>query len=201
MLTSDHLYSRVISGLKIALPLVAIGSMSSMFLMSKSAPDQSKIPFAQVGLIDKIRDQQLSQPYFSGTTDAGDRITLSASAIKPDLKNPGSLMAENILTSLSDQTGQTITFAGQRGVYHDKAKQIDMTSGVQILTEDGYQLSAATLSMSFEHSSLIADGPIQGTGPHGILEAGRLEVTRENPQAGFLIVFKNGVKVVYDPQN
>lgn len=169
--------------------------------MSKSAPDQSEIPFAQVGLIDKIRDQQLSQPYFSGTTEAGDLITLSATAIKPDLKNPGSLMAENILTSLSDQAGQTITFAGQRGVYHDKAKQIDMMSGVQILTEDGYQLSAATLSMSFERASLIADGPIQGTGPQGILEAGRLEVTRENPQAGFLIVFKNGVKVVYDPQN
>ena len=169
--------------------------------MSKTAPDQSEIPFAQVGLIDKIRDQQLSQPYFSGTTEAGDLITLSASSIKPDLSNQGSLIAENVLTTLSDQAGQTITFAGQAGVYDDKAKQIDMTSGVQILTEDGYQLSAVTLSMNLEQSSLFADGPIQGTGPQGLLEAGRLEVTRENPQAGFLIVFKNGVKVVYDPQN
>ena len=199
-MASDRLYSQIVGGLKVLLPLIAIGSLSTMFLMSKSAPDQSKLPFAQSGLVEKIRDQQLSQPYFSGTTKAGDAISLSAMSIRPDPVVSGRILAKNVLTTLSEASGNQVTLAGANGQYTDTSSLLELDQGVQIVSHDGYQFSATDLDLNVETFAMIANGPIQGTGPQGIITADRLEVSRENPQGGFLIVFKGGVKLIYTPQ-
>lgn len=199
-MSSDRLRSQVVAGLKILLPLLAIGSMSTMFLMSKSAPDQTKLPFAQDGLVEKIRDQQLSQPYFSGTTKSGESISLSASAIRPDPEQSGRVLASNVLTTLSQKQGQRFTMAGQEGSYRDKTKVLELSQGVQIVSDAGYQFSASDMVLNVETTEMVAQGPIQGTGPQGVIEAGQLEVSRENPQSGFVIIFKDGVKLIYNPQ-
>lgn len=200
-MASDRLYSQVIGGLKILLPLIAIGSMSTMFLMSKSAPDQTKLPFAQTGLVEKIRDQQLSQPYFSGTTKAGDAISLSAASIRPDPDVSGRILAKNVLTTLTEPSGNQVTLAGAAGQYSETSSLLELDQGVQIVSHDGYQFSATDLEMNVQTMTMSANGPIQGTGPQGVITADRLEVSRENPQGGFLIVFKGGVKLIYTPQS
>lgn len=199
-MASDRLYSQIIGGLKILLPLVAIGSMSTMFLMSKSAPDQTKLPFAQSGLVEKIRDQQLSQPYFSGTMKTGDAISLSAVSIRPDPEVSGRVLAKNVLTTLSEPSGNQVTLAGASGQYTGASSLLELDQGVQIVSQDGYQFSASDLKLNIETLGMSANGPIQGTGPQGIITADRLEVSRKNPQDGFLIVFKGGVKLIYTPQ-
>ena len=80
-------HSVMVTTLKVVLPLVALGLLVSMFLMSKKVPELAEIPFGQSELVELSKGQQMSTAYYLGVTGSGDKISFAANALKPHGNN------------------------------------------------------------------------------------------------------------------
>ena len=76
-------YSRTVAYLKVLLPLTALALLSTLFLISRGIDTEAVIPFAQKDIEERMRGQQLTAPFFSGTTSGGDEIMVTASTARP----------------------------------------------------------------------------------------------------------------------
>ena len=64
-------YTRLISWLKVLFPLAALGLLSTLFLLSRAIDPGQAIPFAEKEVQDRLRDQQITGPFFTGATSEG----------------------------------------------------------------------------------------------------------------------------------
>ena len=199
MAFADNRHSRFVQIAKIALPLVALGLLSTMFLFSRSVDIESAIPMVDVDPKEIAREQRLAAPKFSGVTSDGSTITVTAETARPDLTDPRRLTAQNIAADILTTSGTQFLVQAEMAIYDGNTDQLDLQGNVRINTSTGYQLSTDALRASLAETSLSSPGPVQGTSPSGTLQAGRMELSsRDGSQ---VLVFKDSVKLVYDPQN
>jgi lipopolysaccharide export system protein LptC len=76
---------------------------------------------------------------------------------------------------------------------------LDLMGNILVTSSSGYSVKTEQLSANLGTTGMIADGPIEGTAPGGTIEAGRMElIVKDGAQ---LLVFTNGVRLVYDPDS
>jgi lipopolysaccharide export system protein LptC len=72
--------------------------------------------------------------------------------------------------------------------------------GNVILTSaDGLVVETEELESALSAVSAESPGPVRATGPMGVLTAGQMLVRAESEGAPVQLLFKNRVKLVYDP--
>ena len=96
MVRLPNTYSGVVTWLKVILPLIALGLLSTLFLFSRARTPPTSLPFFDLALQERIREQQITGPYFVGTTENGLSLTLSADAARRDGGDLGRLSADNV---------------------------------------------------------------------------------------------------------
>lgn len=180
--------------------MAAIGLLVGMFLMSRAAPSESDLSFLQGTLRDSIGEQRIGAPYFSAKTNSGDQISLSARTVKPVLSNPSVLTVEQVTTRIvSSERDEIIMSAGQ-GLLDTSERVIMLQGGAQLVSMDGYQVSATEVIARLDENFLSAKGPIYMTGPGGQIQSGHMEISRASDSGTLKIVFTEGVKLLYDPK-
>ena len=76
-------HSRAVAYLKVLLPLAALVLLSTLFMISRGVNTDAVIPFAQKEIEDRMKGQQVTAPFFSGTTMRGDEIMVTAALARP----------------------------------------------------------------------------------------------------------------------
>ncbi|WP_299618949.1 hypothetical protein [uncultured Tateyamaria sp.] len=192
-------YSRLVAWLKVLLPLTALGLLSTLFLLSRNIDPVASIPFAEAEIRDRLRDEQVTAPFFSGTTDGGDRITFSAGTLT---------MSTGQDNQASDLSAQIDLASGTRVVLFADAGRFDLVGGqstlqgnVVITTSTGYKLASETLTADFDTLAIESPGAVMGDSPIGTLNAGKMRLERQGNGQNAHLIFTNGVKLVYEPLN
>lgn len=196
MATADNRYSRFVQFAKIALPLLALGLLSTMFLLSRSVDLDDALPFYE-GIEQIAREQQLASPKFSGVTSDGSTISVTADSAKPDLTDPRRMTAVKVTADILTQSGSRFMVTSEEALYDGNQDQLNLAGMVRITTSSGYELQTEELSADLAETGLLAPGPVNGTGPSGTLEAGSMELS--GTSGSQVLVFKGGVKLVYEP--
>lgn len=200
MAISHNMHFQLMTGLKYLLPMIALGLLSVMFYMSQSAPEESTIPYSERRLYDRVKGPQVSAPYFTGVTGAGDRLSMSAISVKSDQPGDEELAINQVVLRIKTGPNQDILASSDSGLIRNEKGLLVMEGNVQIITNDGYQLSASRITSKMDALWLSAEGPVKGTSAAGVLEAGSMEILR-NPDTGDLqFIFKDGIKLIYDPK-
>ena len=101
----DNRYSRFVQWAKIIFPLVALGLLSTMFLLSRTLDPSNAIPFADIDVEKIAREQQLTSPRFSGTTSDGSSIVVDAESALPNLTDPRKLSIKKVVARIESQNG------------------------------------------------------------------------------------------------
>ncbi|WP_420014198.1 hypothetical protein [Tateyamaria sp.] len=181
------------------LPLTALGLLSTLFLLSRNIDPVASIPFAEAEIRDRLRDEQVTAPFFSGTTDGGDRITFSAGTLT---------MSTGQDNQASDLSAQIDLASGTRVVLFADAGRFDLVGGqstlqgnVVITTSTGYKLASETLTADFDTLAIESPGAVMGDSPIGTLNAGKIRLERQGNGQNAHLIFTNGVKLVYEPLN
>lgn len=195
----DNLHSRLVAWLKILLPLAALALLSTLFLLSRNIDPTTTIPFAEIDLEERARDEQITAPEFAGATEDGDLITFHADTAKPDPEVASRAMAENLRARILLGSGTVITFTAQSGTIDQRADRAELTGDVIIDSTTGYTVRSDKLISGMREIHAESPGPIEGEGPPGQFSAGRMLLTRAEGEAGAQLLFTNGVKLVYDP--
>lgn len=192
-------YSRFIAVLKVLLPLAALAILATLFLLSRSIDPSATIPFAENDMADRLRDQQVTAPFFSGTTPNGDEIIVTASAARPAmLGRPAG--ADNISARLTLADGGRITLDADTGQVDVTTDTASFAGDVRIATSTGYILRTDELRAALTGINGEAPGTVNGTAPFGTITAGAMSFAAKNGEGPIHIVFKNRVKLVYRPK-
>ncbi|MDU8910182.1 LPS export ABC transporter periplasmic protein LptC [Aestuariicoccus sp. MJ-SS9] len=197
MARSYSTYSRLIAWLKVLLPLVALVLLSTIFLISNRSEPGGNVPLGRESDGGPLREG-VRAPYFAGTTERGDAITMTAQAAYPD--DGDVLRAENIAASLRLSDGSLITLNSVGAEMRDQNRLVDLTGGVEIDSSTGYHVTTDRLRTALDKVSAESVGPISGSGPAGEFTAGRMTITSDPEDGSVQLLFTDGVKLIYDPQ-
>lgn len=172
--------------------------LSTMFLFSRNLDPSKAIPFSEIDIEKIAREQQLTSPRFSGTTSDGSAITVDAESAVPDLTDFRRLTILKAVARIESQTGPSYGIIANTAFYDGTAGILEMEGRVRLSTSTGYQLETEKLVTNLTDIGLDAPGAISGRAPAGRLEAGSMTLTTTGDTQ--VLVFKNGVKLVYDPK-
>lgn len=194
-------YSRMVAWLKVIFPLAALAILSTLFLLSRSVDPEAQIPFADKEIKDRLRDQQVTGPFFSGTTADGDQISFAAEKLITPEGQTGANEALNVQIQMDLASGAQVSLTADSASFDMSQDLADLRGNVQVTTSTGYQLRSDHFHSEMTGVNLISPGPVEGDGPGGRLSAGALRL--EAPESGesAQLLFTNGVKLVYTPQD
>ncbi|RKT32234.1 lipopolysaccharide export system protein LptC [Roseovarius halotolerans] len=187
--------------MKVILPLAALALLSMLFLLSRSIGPTKTIPVAEVGLEQRAQEQGASNATFTGMTDEGDLITLSAQAARPYADDPSRILADVVESRLTLTSGSLIDILSDEADVNQDDSTIKMTGDVRINTSTGFHMTTDVLNTRFDSLYAQTPGPVTGNGPPGDLDAGRMVIAPNDETGDTHLFFTDGVKVIYQPKN
>ncbi len=191
-------YSRLVAWLKVLLPLMALVLLSTLFLLSRNIDPMATLPFADTEIDERLKGQQITAPFFSGTTNRGDLVTVSAGtmATRSGLNNE----AVDFSAQVDLASGARISLKADRGQFDMANSESSLEGNVVIATSTGYNLNSDRLIADFDQLVLESPGPVTGIAPFGTLDAGKMRLQRSTPDSNAQLIFTNRVKLVYSPE-
>jgi lipopolysaccharide export system protein LptC len=185
--------------LKVLLPLAALAILSTLFLVARAMDNEAAIPFAGKEIQDRLRDQQITGPFFSGTTPDGDRISFSAVTLITLRDRVGTNRAETVLAKLETSQGATFQLQADVVELDMTADNALMSGDVSMVSSTGYRVNTATLTALVSALDVTAPQKVEATGPLGVFTAGNMRIFTPKDTDGMQMIFSNGVKLVYTP--
>lgn len=200
MSSADNTYSRLVRWLKVLLPLTAVAILSTLFLVAETLDPEDAIPYAEVDVARILREQGVTRPRFGGTTADGARLVLEAEAIRP-VGDTLSLFRGTSLTAAIDlPEGAHIDIESREGRVDSAAREVTLEGDARLVTSTGYTVETERLTAGFDTFRAEAEGGVKGRGPPGEITAGAMVLERRSADGGYLLVFKDGVRLIYRPQ-
>jgi lipopolysaccharide export system protein LptC len=195
MLGDENLYSQFVGFLKITLPLAALALMSTVFLFARAPTQDSAIPHAEIEEI--AREPRLSGAQVSGVADDGSVIQLSAQTARP---NGDVLLVETMSASIDAVDGTHINIRAGQGEINNATRIARLTGLARVETSNGYEIETAGITANLITGQIISDGALEVQAPFGALTAGQMIIETPEGTAGQVMLFQNGVRLVYIPQ-
>jgi len=200
MVTADNAYSRFVFWLKVLLPLAALAILSTLFLVSETLDPNKAIPYAEVDVDKLIREQGITKPAFGGVTESGVRISMSASSVRPDKTDQQRFIGEELVALVELPRGTRINVASPTGVINSETREAILDGGARLVTSQGYTIDTERLTTRYDIVRAETAGTVLATGPGGQITAGRMTLERDTESGDYLLVFKDGVRLIYQPQ-
>jgi lipopolysaccharide export system protein LptC len=195
MLGDDNLYSQFVGFLKITLPLAALALMSTVFLFPRAPTQDSAVPYAEIEEI--AREPRLSGAQVSGVADDGSVIQLTAETARPlgDV-----LLVETMSASIDAVDGIHIDIRAGQGEINNATRIARLTGLARIETSNGYEMETAGITANLTTGQITSVGALEIQAPFGSLTAGQMIIETPEGMDGQVMLFQNGVRLVYTPQ-
>lgn len=199
-MASEHFYSRLVAWLKILLPLVALGILSSVVFFARDADDQRTIPFVTQEGGPDTPSERVTHAEYVGLTGDGSSITVRAEHVVPVDGNTEVLDATTVSGEIAGDDGQTFDATSPEANINLAEDIARFFGEVTVVTSDGFDVVTQGLDTRLDATEASSDGPVFGTAPFGTLEAGTMRYTAPAGERR-LLLFNKGVKLIYEPRS
>lgn len=197
----DNIHSRLVSWMKIILPLAALGILSTLFLLSENFDPAETLPVAGIDLQQRAQDQGATNATFAGVTRSGEEVIVLTKQSRPSSDNSRIFLAEDVSARYSLNSGTAIDISSNHAEMNQQRNTAALSGDVRVVTTTGYRVNTQSLTARFDDLYAESPGPIDGQAPAGELTAGRM-VLKNRPETGEPhLLFTNGVKLIYHPQS
>lgn len=197
----DNLHSRLVAILKVALPLLALAILSTLFLFSRGINPEDAIPYADVDIADRLREPRMTGAGYSGMLADGASLTVSAAEAVPGAD--GKATARGVIGTLETPDGSKTSLAAVSVRMDSAAGMLELADGVELTTSDGLVVQAQGFGVATNRTLVESRGKVTASGPIGQLTAGALRLGRIEAldgSANYVLVFNEGVRLLYQPQ-
>ena len=186
----DDGYSALVAWLKTLLPIVALGLLSTIFLFSGKVDVTQSLPYAEHNVAEIIREQRITQPYFTGIASNGTEIALSAAYASPQVENAQILEITDLSVVLRSTNDRSVQVTAGQGALDSATQTAQISKNVHIAALPDFWLTTEALDMNLKQGlAVTAFGAITAGEMH-------LQMTADDQQ----IVFINDVRLVYSPK-
>ena len=189
-------YSNTVFYLKLVLIILGLLAIALIFSSAKKLELSSEIPFANE--IDfTTLDDGLTKPLFSSITKSGDEIQIAAKQIiSTNTKDTALVRFGNL--KVFPGNGSRIILSSDIAVFKKKDNNLTFSENVILKSGNDIRVTAPKISTALDRLFIRASGPVNGFFSNSNIEAGQLEIFRENISNGIVISFTKGVKMVYN---
>lgn len=187
--------------LKIALPLLALALLSTLFLISRAVKPSSTIPFADEEVRQRLTNQQVTGPFFSGATSRGDQIAFMAKQLQSPDGTARSNIAEDVQVNVDFANGTRLIVEADVAVLDIAEDTSELRGNVAVTTSQGYHLETEQLVLKLSRLDITSPDKVTGMSPEGKVEAGSMHIYLPNEAEEPQWVFTNDVKLLYQPEN
>jgi lipopolysaccharide export system protein LptC len=199
MFGSDDLYSRLVGWAKIILPLTGLALLSTLFLLARAPSQTADLPIAQVAAL--ARAQELNAPEFSGVTDTGAILNIAARRATPILDQPDAAMLDDLRLQMDNPDGSRVDMTSITGKLNGRAGQALLSGLVRIETSSDFTMETNGLTITLDSGLIVSNGLLEIRAPFGVLTAGQVTFRTDPRNIGQQMLFTDGVKLVYQPQD
>jgi lipopolysaccharide export system protein LptC len=198
MTSYDNPYSRIVSWLKVLLPLAALALLSTMFLFARNSGTEPGIPYAEIA--DIARDPRISDPAFSGIADDGSVVAINARTIRPDGIRAGRFLIADLEMNIDAVDGSRIIVTAGEGQVDSTDQMVRLDNLARVTTSNGYAMETTGLTADLMAGVVETTGALQVQAPFGDLTAGGMRIAAGPDGTGSQMVFNQGVRLIYRPQ-
>lgn len=191
----DENYSQLVGFLKVSLPLAALTLMSTVFLFARSPTQENAIPYAELEEI--AQESRLSGAQLSGIADDGSVIEINVRYATPQ----GTVLGVESMTAMIDSAnGTQIEINSGGGEINHSEQTARLTGLTRLETSNGFEMETAGVTTDLTTGRITSDGALEVQAPFGSLTAGQLTIETPEEGTGQVMLFQNGVRLVYTPQ-
>jgi len=195
----DNLHSQMVNRVKIILPMIALGLLSTLFLFSQQSSTQSELSFAEIQAI--AEDQRMTAPHFSGLTDDGATMEIKAHSARPDPTDLTLIDLDQVVIHLGRKDGSQIEATATAGKINSVKNTAELSGLVFVETSDHYQMETNRLIADIDGGTITSSGLLEVHAPFGQLTAGQVTFYDDRNNVGQQMVFTQGVHLLYQPDN
>lgn len=195
MFNDENFYSQVVGFLKIVLPLTALALMATVFLFARAPTQEPTIPYADIEEI--AREPRVSGARMSGVASDGSIIELTARTTRP---NGAVITTEALAAQIATADGHQINISAGQGEINQDTNTARLFGLARLETSNGYDMETTGFTADLVSGRIASDGPLEVQSPFGTLTAGQMILETPDGQAHQVMLFQNGVRLVYTPQ-
>ena len=188
-------YSNTVFYLKLTLVFLGLFALVLIFLSAKKLDPSTEIPFAK-DIDFATLDDGLTKPIYSSMTNSGDELRISADQIISTEEKNTALIKSAVLRVLSD-SGSNLFLSSDKALLNKGKKNLIFSKNVILKTDEKMEITAPEIFTALDETLLKADGPVKGLFGSSNIEAGQLNIYREDKSSNLVISFTKGVKMVY----
>jgi len=192
----DMWHSRLVSVLKVLLPLIALVLLSTLFLFSRKINPEDAIPYASVDVQDRLTDPKMTDAGFAGMTSDGASLSIQAGEAKPTAEGGALKLVQGLLQT---PDGTKTELASAAVALNSAQKMIELTDGAELRASNGYVVQAQGLGVSTDTTRVESRGPVSAIGPGGQLTADHMVLSQQGTAGPYLLVFNGKVRLLYQP--
>ena len=189
-------YSNTIFYLKLTLVFLGLFALVLIFLSAKKLDPSTEIPFAK-DIDFATLDDGLNKPIYSSMTNSGDELRISADQIISTDEKDTAFIKSAVLRVFSD-SGSNLFLSSDTALLNKGKKNLIFSKNVILRTDDKMEITAPEIFVALDETLLKADGPVKGLYWGSNIEAGQLDIFREDKSSNLVISFTKGVRMVYN---
>jgi lipopolysaccharide export system protein LptC len=189
-------YSNTVFYLKLALVFLGLFALILIFLSAKKLDPSSEIPFAK-DVDFATLDDGLTKPIYSSMTNSGDELRISADQIIATEEKDTALIKSAILRIFLS-SGSKLFVSADLATLNKGKNNLIFSKNVILKTDDRMEITAPEIFTALDKTLIKADGPVKSLFRNNAIEAGQLDISKENKTSDLVISFTQGVKMVYD---
>ena len=189
-------YSNTVFYLKLTLVFLGLFALVLIFLSAKKLDPSTEIPFAK-DINFATLDDGLTKPIYSSMTNSGDELRISADQIISTEEKDTALIKSAVLRVFSD-SGSSLFLSSDKALLNKGKKNLIFSKNVILKTDEKIEITAPEIFTALDETLLKAGGPIKGLFGSSNIEAGQLDIYREDKSSNLVISFTKGVKMVYN---
>ena len=190
-------YSNTVFYLKLTLVFLGLFALVVIFLSAKKLDPSTEIPFAK-DIDFATLDDGLTKPIYSSMTSSGDELRISADQIISTEEKDTALIKAAVLRVFSD-SGSDLFLSSDIALLNKGKKNLIFSKNVILKTGDKMKITAPEILTALDQTLIKAEGPVRGSFGNSKIEAGQLDIFKENKSSNLVISFTKGVKMVYRP--
>ena len=171
-------YSKFVTLMKRVLSLGAfliIAAVLAFFFVQRQ-PRQLSMSYEKLGRIEN--DLAMVKPKLTGTDAKGNPFVITADMAVQDSKNAKKASLQNLEADLVAQKNGWINARAKAGVVDMAAGHLELSGGIDVFTDTGYELHSSSASMNLKQSEVHGHEPVTGRGPEGTFRADRFHADR-----------------------
>lgn len=186
--------------LKSAAFLCAAAALVMIFTPQSAEPPSAALGIGSHILSGSDVEQEISEPNFSGVTQLGEALSITAHTARLlNAENRKRIDLDAPSLSLSPKGGQWFEAHAQKGRIDVEAQTAALEGAAEFKSEAGFRGETGQIEVDLALGLISSPGQVTLDARQGSITAGSMLIYQDHEQNAPVLLFQNGVKLVYTP--